>query len=138
MSADKNVTGTEGKETGEFGPSPSLVAFLNEQRDWTDDFYRSLAAVYEPERYEEFETQFIELRDEFKLRSQIRRHPDYEFLNRSVTRKECVGEILRWATEVAREFQRAREANRLDRSGCTDLLANLRNAIINLINSCSP
>jgi len=132
MALDKNISENGQKETGGFRPSQSLLSFLDDEINKTDDFYKNLSIEYHETIYKEFEDRFISLRNKFKGKLQDISDPDNEFINHTDMRKNSVEQIILCATNVAGKFQEARENNRLDRSSCTDALENLIYAIKNL------
>ena len=132
MTLDKNLSDNKGGNIGKHSPSPSLLAFLEEEIGKTDDFYKNLEASYDKTIYEQFEKRFIDLRNKFKARLQDISDPDQEFITQSEMRRNSIEQILTCATSVAGKFQQAREDDRLDRSSCTDALENLIYAIKNL------
>lgn len=132
MGLDRNLAGSEEERAGGFRPSPALLAFLEKAINSTEDFYSNLDTEYERTIYRQFEQRFINLRNKFKGMLLDISNPDHEFINRTEMRKKSVEQILNCATAVAKQFQRARQTNRLDRPSCTDALENLIIAIRNL------
>lgn len=113
-------------------PSASFRLSLDDDINKMKDLRNNLGIENDKYVYDKIERDLNDRRNRLKGRLMDTEDPDYEYLNRSESRRNSTKEVLDQYTHAAGIFQQAQENNRVDRSKATDSIENLTYKLINL------